>query len=45
MELKGSFGWSLCLQGRGTVVTGRIEQGTIKTGDDVEVLGLTQVKK
>ncbi|CAL9116457.1 unnamed protein product [Musa acuminata var. zebrina] len=30
------------IQGRGTVVTGRIEQGTIKTGDDVEVLGLTQ---
>jgi hypothetical protein len=31
------------LQGRGTVVTGRVEQGTIKTGEDVEILGLTQV--
>ncbi|WOL15775.1 elongation factor Tu, mitochondrial [Canna indica] len=30
------------IQGRGTVVTGRVEQGTIKTGEDVEVLGLTQ---
>ncbi|XP_078176448.1 GTP binding Elongation factor Tu family protein [Carex rostrata] len=30
------------IQGRGTVVTGRIEQGTIKTGEDVEVLGLMQ---
>jgi len=31
------------LQGRGTVVTGRVEQGTIKTGEDVEILGLMQV--
>nr|DAD26930.1 TPA_asm: hypothetical protein HUJ06_028398 [Nelumbo nucifera] len=30
------------IQGRGTVVTGRVEQGTIKVGEDVEVLGLTQ---
>ncbi|KAL5209511.1 hypothetical protein ABZP36_005134 [Zizania latifolia] len=30
------------IQGRGTVVTGRVEQGVIKTGDDVEILGLTQ---
>ncbi|PIA39302.1 hypothetical protein AQUCO_02600033v1 [Aquilegia coerulea] len=30
------------IQGRGTVVTGRIEQGTIKVGEEVEVLGLTQ---
>ncbi|WOL03206.1 elongation factor Tu, mitochondrial [Canna indica] len=30
------------IQGRGTVVTGRVEQGTIKTGEDVEVLGLMQ---
>lgn len=30
------------IQGRGTVVTGRIEQGTIKTGEEVEVLGLRQ---
>lgn len=32
------------IQGRGTVVTGRVEQGTIKTGEDVEILGLTQVR-
>lgn len=32
-----------CGKGRGTVVTGRIEQGTIKTGEEVEVLGLRQV--
>ncbi|THU68587.1 hypothetical protein C4D60_Mb08t05450 [Musa balbisiana] len=31
------------IQGRGTVVTGRVEQGTIKTGEEVEVLGLMQV--
>ncbi|KAL2896775.1 Elongation factor Tu mitochondrial [Bienertia sinuspersici] len=30
------------IQGRGTVVTGRVEQGTIKVGEDVEVLGLMQ---
>ncbi|KAL9262730.1 Elongation factor Tu, mitochondrial-like protein [Drosera capensis] len=30
------------IQGRGTVVTGRIEQGTIKVGEDVEILGLRQ---
>lgn len=34
---------TLYLKGRGTVVTGRIEQGTIKVGEDVEILGLTQV--
>eukprot|EP00252_Welwitschia_mirabilis_P008980 TRINITY_DN21250_c0_g1_i1.p1 TRINITY_DN21250_c0_g1~~TRINITY_DN21250_c0_g1_i1.p1 ORF type:complete len:452 (-),score=85.57 TRINITY_DN21250_c0_g1_i1:201-1556(-) len=30
------------IQGRGTVVTGRIEQGTIKVGEEVEVLGLKE---
>ncbi|RAL42136.1 unnamed protein product [Cuscuta campestris] len=30
------------IQGRGTVATGRIEQGTIKVGEDVEILGLMQ---
>ncbi|XP_057956832.1 elongation factor Tu, mitochondrial-like isoform X3 [Malania oleifera] len=30
------------IQGRGTVVTGRVEQGTIKVGDEVEILGLMQ---
>ncbi|MBA0687907.1 hypothetical protein Goari_005726, partial [Gossypium aridum] len=28
--------------GRGTVATGRVEQGTIKVGEEVEILGLTQ---
>ncbi len=28
------------ITGRGTVVTGRIERGTIKVGDDVEIIGL-----
>ncbi|OWM87166.1 hypothetical protein CDL15_Pgr010198 [Punica granatum] len=28
------------IQGRGTVATGRVEQGTIKVGEEVEVLGL-----
>lgn len=27
------------IAGRGTVVTGRVERGTIKTGDEVEVVG------
>jgi elongation factor Tu len=29
------------ISGRGTVVTGRIERGTIKTGEEVEIVGLT----
>jgi len=28
------------IEGRGTVATGRIEQGVIKTGDEVEIVGL-----
>jgi elongation factor Tu len=30
----------MTIQGRGTVVTGRIEQGQIKAGDEVEVVGI-----
>ncbi|VVB07064.1 unnamed protein product [Arabis nemorensis] len=30
------------IQGRGTVATGRIEQGVIKVGEEVEILGLSQ---
>lgn len=30
------------IKGRGTVVTGRIETGTIKIGDEVEMVGLTE---
>jgi elongation factor Tu len=29
------------IEGRGTVATGRIEQGVIKTGEEVEIVGLT----
>lgn len=28
------------ISGRGTVATGRIEQGCLKTGDDLEIVGL-----
>lgn len=34
---------SCLLKGRGTVATGRIEQGCIKVGEEVEILGLHQV--
>ena len=30
------------IQGRGTVVTGRIEQGLIKVGDEVEIIGISE---
>ena len=33
------------ISGRGTVVTGRIETGTIKTGDDLDVVGLVNTQK
>ncbi len=29
------------IEGRGTVATGRIERGTVKTGEEVEIIGLT----
>ena len=31
--------------GRGTVVTGRVERGQVKTGDEVEIVGLSEEKK
>jgi elongation factor Tu len=33
------------ISGRGTVATGRIEQGAIKTGEDVEIVGITPTQK
>ena len=33
------------IQGRGTVVTGRIERGTIKLNDEVEIVGIRPTKK
>jgi len=33
------------ISGRGTVVTGRVEQGVVKTGDEVEIVGIRETKK
>ena len=33
------------ITGRGTVATGRVERGTIKTNEEVEIVGLTDEKK
>lgn len=33
------------IQGRGTVVTGRIERGIIKVSEDVEIVGIRETKK
>ncbi|MDD9150518.1 MULTISPECIES: elongation factor Tu [unclassified Sporolactobacillus] len=33
------------ITGRGTVATGRVERGTVKIGDEVEILGLTDAPK
>lgn len=33
------------IKGRGTVATGRIERGEVKTGDEIEVVGLNPSKK
>jgi elongation factor Tu len=35
----------LSITGRGTVVTGRIEQGVVKVGDEVEIVGLRPTQK
>ncbi|MCL2285544.1 MAG: elongation factor Tu [Firmicutes bacterium] len=33
------------ITGRGTVVTGRVERGTLKVQDEVEIIGLTEQKR
>ncbi|SFM50513.1 translation elongation factor 1A (EF-1A/EF-Tu) [Ectothiorhodospira mobilis] len=33
------------ISGRGTVVTGRVERGIVKVGDEVEIVGITDTKK
>jgi elongation factor Tu len=33
------------ITGRGTVVTGRVEQGAVKVGDEVEIVGLAATQK
>ena len=32
------------IEGRGTVVTGRIEQGIVKTGDEIEIVGIKETQ-
>ncbi len=32
------------IEGRGTVVTGRIEQGIVKTGDELEIVGIKETQ-
>jgi elongation factor Tu len=41
MPIEDVFG----IKGRGTVVTGRIERGVVKTGDEVEIVGLGERRK
>ena len=41
MPVEDVFG----IKGRGTVVTGRVERGIVKTGDDIEIIGLQDTKK
>jgi len=41
MPVEDVFG----IKGRGTVVTGRVERGVIKTGSDVEIVGFTETRK
>src|SRR5215211_7136278 len=33
------------ITGRGTVVTGKVEQGTVHTGDEIEIVGLRETQK
>ncbi len=33
------------ISGRGTVVTGRVEQGVVKTGEELEIVGIRETKK
>jgi len=41
MPIEDVFG----IKGRGTVVTGRIERGIIRTGDEVEIVGFGETRK
>jgi len=41
MPVEDVFG----IKGRGTVVTGRVERGIVKTGDEVEVVGFGESRK
>ncbi|MDA9678045.1 elongation factor Tu [Candidatus Pelagibacter sp.] len=33
------------ISGRGTVATGRVESGVLKTGDEIEIIGIRETKK
>src|SRR3989304_1246169 len=41
MPIEDVFG----IKGRGTVVTGRIERGVVKPGEEVEIVGFTDTRK
>ena len=41
MPVEDVFG----IKGRGTVVTGRIERGVVKTGEEIEIIGLNPTRK
>jgi len=41
MPIEDVFG----IKGRGTVVTGRVERGVVKTGDEVEIVGISETRK
>ena len=41
MPVEDVFG----IKGRGTVVTGRVERGIVKTGDEVEIVGIKETRK
>jgi elongation factor Tu len=41
MPVEDVFG----IKGRGTVVTGRVERGSVKTGDEIEIVGMGERRK
>jgi elongation factor Tu len=41
MPIEDVFG----IKGRGTVVTGRVERGVVHTGDEIEIVGITETRK
>ncbi|MBI2765745.1 MAG: elongation factor Tu [Chloroflexi bacterium] len=41
MHVEDVFG----IKGRGTVVTGRIDRGVVKVGEEIEIIGITQTRK
>ncbi|GMV27872.1 MAG: elongation factor Tu-1 [Phycisphaerae bacterium] len=41
MPVEDVFG----IKGRGTVVTGRIERGIVKVGDEIEIVGIVETRK